>query len=116
MKPRAPSPEAEVGDRIAAILERAASEIRALVEPSRNGLALLRDDSAHGEPAAANVVALAVPKLLTPNDLASRLQIDTRTLRRLRDAGEAPPEIQIGSLPRWRHEDVQHWIDERQPR
>lgn len=51
--------------------------------------------------------------LLTATDVAHLLAIDGRTLRELRHAGEAPPEIVVGRRPRWRKGDVEQWISKR---
>jgi predicted DNA-binding transcriptional regulator AlpA len=51
--------------------------------------------------------------LMTAADLADVLRIDQRTLRTMRNAGQVPAAIQIGSRPRWRRADVDAWLAER---
>jgi excisionase family DNA binding protein len=51
--------------------------------------------------------------VLTAEQLASLLQIDLRTLRQLRRAGEAPREFSVGRSPRWRRADVERWMETR---
>jgi predicted DNA-binding transcriptional regulator AlpA len=92
---------------IAAILERAAAEIRTSVGSSRNALADLANRSAHDEQPDTDM-------LLDPPALAALLKIDVRTLRRLRSAGEIPPPIMLGRRrPRWRKHVIDAWLAER---
>jgi hypothetical protein len=101
-----------IAEQMAQALERAALELRALAGSSETRLAILCEPMAHGKRAPEKEAAPTVPKLLTADDLAALLQIDTRTLRRLRTEGKAPPEMQIGSLPRWHPDAVARWMEE----
>lgn len=49
-------------------------------------------------------------QLLTAADLARILRIDQRTLRALRQSGDVPASIRIGTRPRWRRPDVDAWL------
>lgn len=48
--------------------------------------------------------------LLTIQDLAKHLQVDTRTIQRLLVKGECPRPFVIGNLKRWRWATVKEWI------
>jgi predicted DNA-binding transcriptional regulator AlpA len=53
--------------------------------------------------------------LLTPPQLATLLQLDPRTLRRLELSGAVPRAIYIGALKRWRRADIDTWLASRKP-
>jgi predicted DNA-binding transcriptional regulator AlpA len=89
---------------IAVILERAAAEIRTAIGSSGNGLADLGDQLAHVH---------QHDVLLTPANLAAMLQINERSLRRMRSAGQIPEPIWVGKLPRWKRDIVLRWLEER---
>jgi predicted DNA-binding transcriptional regulator AlpA len=93
-----------IEERVAAILENAAAQIRALGGSSGNGLADLARRGADGD------------VLLDPNDLAALLKIDARSVRRLRNAGEIPEPVMIGGAPRWLREGILRWLAERAER
>ena len=48
--------------------------------------------------------------LLTVNDVASMLNISTRTVWRMRSAGEMPEVVNIGTSVRWRREDIEQIV------
>jgi predicted DNA-binding transcriptional regulator AlpA len=50
--------------------------------------------------------------LITAVDLARMLQVSTRTLWRLRSAGELPEPVRFGGTVRWRVDEVRKWISE----
>jgi excisionase family DNA binding protein len=50
-------------------------------------------------------------QLIDADDIASLLKVSTRQVRRLKSAGTLPKPIKIGRLTRWRHADVQAWIE-----
>ncbi len=50
---------------------------------------------------------------MTTQDVAERLGIAGRTLRRLMDAGEGPPVIRVGRQLRYRPADVDAWLKSR---
>ena len=53
------------------------------------------------------------PPLLTQEDLANHLRIDTRTIRRMVLAGEFPPPIPISpGRSRWRPDEVEAWLED----
>jgi excisionase family DNA binding protein len=49
--------------------------------------------------------------LITPAAMCDLLQVDARTLRRLRHAGTVPAPLQIGRALRWRRKDVDAWLE-----
>jgi excisionase family DNA binding protein len=49
-------------------------------------------------------------KLLTASDLAERLSVDVRTIRRWRTDGRLPGALEVGGCIRWRREDIDAWI------
>lgn len=53
--------------------------------------------------------------LMNLEDLAIKLKISKRTIRRLNDAGKFPLPLRIGRSMRWRSSDIQSWLDERCP-
>jgi len=54
------------------------------------------------------------PSLLTAAQLAAELQVDPRTLRRMRAAGEGPKPVTVRGRDRWRREAVDRWLARRQ--
>ena len=58
--------------------------------------------------------ATSVPgRLLTVGDLAIRLQVGQKTVRRWRENGKLPAALQMGGVVRWRAQDIDAWIEER---
>ena len=67
---------------------------------------------------AATVPATAndAPGLLTREQLAERLQLDVRTLRRLEREGAVPRPVRIGDrIARWRRADIDTWLESGAP-
>ena len=52
------------------------------------------------------------PLLIPAEELARLLQVSTRTLWRLRSAGELPQPVRFGGTVRWRLDEVRKWIAE----
>ena len=50
------------------------------------------------------------PKLLTQGDLARRLRVSIRQIRRLDTAGALPRPLMIGALKRWDPDEVTAWL------
>jgi excisionase family DNA binding protein len=50
------------------------------------------------------------PLLITAAELARLLQVSTRTLWRLRSAGELPEAVRLGGAVRWRLDEIKKWI------
>jgi len=48
--------------------------------------------------------------LITAAQFAQKLQVSTRTLWRMRDAGRLPKSLQVGGGIRWRLSDVERWV------
>lgn len=53
-------------------------------------------------------------ELLSVDDLAARLQVAPRTVRRWCGEGKLPAAIEFGGLLRWRRDAVEEWIAERE--
>lgn len=60
------------------------------------------DDEQNGE--------LGKPLLITAAELAKLLHVSTRTLWRLRSAGELPEAVRLGGAVRWRLDEIKKWI------
>jgi excisionase family DNA binding protein len=54
--------------------------------------------------------------LMTTNEVASALNINPRTVRRLWRAGTLPAAIQVGKSVRWRRDDIDRYIQEKRAR
>jgi len=50
------------------------------------------------------------PLLITAAELARLLRVSTRTLWRLRSAGELPEAVRLGGAVRWRLDEIKKWI------
>ena len=50
------------------------------------------------------------PILIAAAELARLLQISTRTLWRLRSAGEVPEPVRFAGTVRWRLDQIKNWI------
>jgi excisionase family DNA binding protein len=50
------------------------------------------------------------PLLITARKLAQLLGVSTRTLWRLRSAGQLPEPMRLGGAVRWRFDEVREWI------
>ena len=48
--------------------------------------------------------------LLAATDIAKRLSVDPKTVRRWRTQGELPPAIEIGGVVRWHDDDIEDWM------
>lgn len=63
--------------------------------------------------ASRDMTSVETPKrLLTAEDLAARLQVDARTIRRWRKAGKIPLGIEIAGVLRWRADEIDLWLAE----
>jgi len=49
-------------------------------------------------------------RLMSVRDVALRLSLSERTVRRLRRRGELPAGIEIAGTVRWRPEEIDAWI------
>ena len=52
------------------------------------------------------------PVLIDVSDLATMLNISTRTVWRLLSAGKMLAPIRIGGAVRWRYQEVHRWIEQ----
>ena len=51
------------------------------------------------------------PLLISAEQVASILNVSTRTLWRLLSAGKLPEPVRLGGSTRWRLDQVRQWID-----
>jgi predicted DNA-binding transcriptional regulator AlpA len=51
--------------------------------------------------------------LLTASELSQLLNISTRSVFRLKSAGQLPPSVKINKVARWRASDIQEWISKK---
>ena len=56
--------------------------------------------------------APAPGRLLTAHDVAERLRVNAKTIRRWRESGRLPPAIELGGIVRWRARDIDAWLEE----
>jgi predicted DNA-binding transcriptional regulator AlpA len=61
-------------------------------------------------PDASGTRAMPSPGMLDVFDLAARLKVSTRHLRRLIDAGKCPQPVRLGRSCRWPAVTVEQWI------
>jgi predicted DNA-binding transcriptional regulator AlpA len=54
--------------------------------------------------------AADTPQLIEATEVAKILGISPRTIWRLKDAGKVPNPISIGSMVRWRRDEITDWI------
>ena len=50
------------------------------------------------------------PELLTVEDLAARLRVSSKTIRRWRNEGRLPDAFEVAGCVRWRAADVEEWL------
>jgi len=89
--------------RLADLLAEAAQIIRELAEVP---LAVARERALMSSMGSQEIPA----RLLTAEDLAARMQVDARTVRRWRKAGKIPAGIEIAGVVRWRPEEIERWL------
>ena len=96
--------------RVAGLLDQLAGAFRELAETGLNEL----DDGRNLSP----VVSVAAPakqrEFVTARDLAQRLRVDPKTVRRWRDEGRLPSALTVGGVVRWRAEIIDEWIAEQE--
>lgn len=51
-------------------------------------------------------------RLLSVRDVAERLNLSERTVRRLRQRGDLPRGIEVAGVVRWRPEEIDRWVAE----
>lgn len=50
-------------------------------------------------------------KLMTAGTVGERLALSKRQIFRLNSSGRIPTPVRIGGSVRWRHSDIEQWID-----
>jgi excisionase family DNA binding protein len=58
-----------------------------------------------------NQAATTPPAMLDVHAVAEMLGCSTRHVYRLRDAGQMPAPVKLGSLLRWRAAEIEAWIE-----
>ena len=56
------------------------------------------------------IVPGAREPLLTVRDVAKRLQVNEKTVRRWREEKRLPPALVVAGIVRWRADDIDDWI------
>ena len=100
--------------RLSELLAEAAQILADLAETDEIQLAAGGDQSVMDDVTTATNEPPPGTALVTIPDLAERLQVAERTVRRWRADGELPPAIEFGGLLRWRPEVIDAWIAERE--
>ena len=68
-------------------------------------------DDARDSRLMSHVETTTIPaRILTVNDVAERLALAPRTVRRMRQRGEIPAGIEIGGVLRWKPEEIDAWL------
>lgn len=57
-----------------------------------------------------SAIQFVSPVLITVDQVATMLQVSTRTVWRMRSSGELPAPVRVAGGVRWRHTDVELWI------
>ena len=52
------------------------------------------------------------PALIPALEFARLMQVSTRTLWRLRSAGQLPEPVRLGGTVRWRVDEIKNWIED----
>lgn len=101
--PVAAAPSQEADPRLARMAELSGELAALLGDLARRPLASPQARPAE-EPA----------RLLTVGDLALRLQVGARTIRRWRERGLLPPAVEVAGVVRWRPAAIEAWIAARE--
>lgn len=92
-----------------AVLARIAGLQASLAEAHRELAEVLQNELA--VPAERALMSEVKPeRLLTVRDVAERLSLSEKTVRRLRRRGEIPRGIEVGGVIRWRAEEIDAWV------
>lgn len=64
------------------------------------------------QPTTLSTLATSIEPLVTKSDLERILQIDSRTIDRMRSTGKLPkPDLFLSRMPRWKASTVRAWIE-----
>jgi predicted DNA-binding transcriptional regulator AlpA len=64
------------------------------------------------QPTTSHTLATSIEPLVTKADLERILQIDSRTIDRMRSTGKLPkPDLFLSRMPRWKPETIRAWIE-----
>jgi predicted DNA-binding transcriptional regulator AlpA len=89
-------------ERIAALHDSLGNAVRELSRILQNQLAVPTERALMSD--------VANKTLLTTEDVAAKLSVDTRTVRRWRKAGKIPRGIEVSGVLRWTPESIDAWI------
>ena len=56
-------------------------------------------------------VLVTQPELLTPKQVAEKLQVDVQLLNQWRSARKGPKFVKLGRFIRYKSDELQEWID-----
>ncbi len=104
----APTDAKRAGPHVLADLERAS----ALVVELSEILAKLSQNSLGHLPPPALMDDMQLNNLISAADLATRLDVDRRTLRDWVNARRLPPPMQIGRKQFWKRNEIERWLEE----
>ena len=105
--------EATGVSHIATLFRRVATELENLAEDLQVRLAAGRVQSVMDDVDRSATTAAAEPPvrpLLTVDDLARVLRVDSKTVRRWRSEGKLPDAIELGGVVRWHPDVVGAWL------
>ena len=107
------------GDRLAELLEQlpgALRDVAEILETLGGKCDIQLADIAEIEPSSETVPKPAPPQLLTVADLAHRLRVDQKTVRRWREERRLPAALEVGGVIRWDPAVIDAWIHAGGPR
>jgi predicted DNA-binding transcriptional regulator AlpA len=73
---------------------------------------ILRDIQLDATPEPRLMESVKTVRFLSAKDIAHRLQVDEKTIRRWHHSGRIPKGITIGSVLRWPVETIDSWLEE----
>ena len=76
------------------------------MQSARRPVRIPHDDRDRNEP----------PRLIGPHEVAAFLGVPLRTVYRWRTRGDGPPGYRVGRHVRYRHEDVELWLEQHRDR
>ena len=71
---------------------------------------ILQDIQLDAVPERALMEPVKSAPFMTAADVAKRLKVDPKTVRRWRETGQLPAALEVGGVIRWRSEDIDAWL------
>jgi predicted DNA-binding transcriptional regulator AlpA len=99
---------------LVAVFSDLAAVGRKLVETSEVALAILQEREAECRPSADEREHATLSMTMSATETAEALGVGTRTLRRMRAAGEGPKPVKIRGALRYRRTAVETWLARKQ--